>query len=72
MTQAKTFKALLVEEQQDHTFTKSVVERNISELPENDLLIQVHYSSLNYKDAMSAISALVSIFRIRQALTLLA
>ena len=54
MTQAKTFKALLVEEQQDHTFTKSVVERNISELPENDLLIQVHYSSLNYKDAMSA------------------
>lgn len=54
MTQAKTFKALLVEEQQDHIFTKSVVERNISELPENDLLIQVHYSSLNYKDAMSA------------------
>ena len=32
----------------------SVVERNIDELPEGDLLIKVSYSSLNYKDAMSA------------------
>lgn len=54
MTQPSTFKALLVEEQQDNIFTKSVVERHIRDLPDNDLLIQVHYSSLNYKDAMSA------------------
>ena len=32
----------------------SVVEKNVDELPEGDLLIKVSYSSLNYKDAMSA------------------
>ena len=30
------------------------MESQISDLPENDLLIDVHYSSLNFKDAMSA------------------
>ena len=54
MSTDTVFKALLVEEQDDHTFSKKVVERQISDLPENDLLIDVHYSSLNYKDAMSA------------------
>ena len=34
--------------------TLSVVEKNVDELPEGDLLIKVSYSSLNYKDAMSA------------------
>ena len=32
----------------------SVVEKKVDELPEGDLLIKVSYSSLNYKDAMSA------------------
>ena len=32
----------------------SLVEKNVDELPEGDLLIKVSYSSLNYKDAMSA------------------
>mgnify|MGYP006097645651 CR=1 FL=1 len=32
----------------------SIVEREISDLPEGDILIKVEYSSLNYKDAMSA------------------
>ena len=54
MSTHNVFKALLVEEQDDHTFSKKVVERHITDLPENDLLIDVHYSSLNYKDAMSA------------------
>ena len=54
MSTHHVFKALLVEEQDDHTFSKKVVERHITDLPENDLLIDVHYSSLNYKDAMSA------------------
>jgi putative YhdH/YhfP family quinone oxidoreductase len=49
-----TFKALLVEKAEDKTFTRSVVERNIDELPEGNLLIRVSYSSLNYKDALSA------------------
>ena len=32
----------------------SIVEKNIEDLPKGDLLIKVQYSSLNYKDAMSA------------------
>ena len=32
----------------------SVAETNVDQLPEGDLLIKVSYSSLNYKDAMSA------------------
>jgi acrylyl-CoA reductase (NADPH) len=54
MTQSTTFKALLVEEQDDKSFSKSIAVRSISDLPDNELLINVHYSSLNYKDAMSA------------------
>ena len=34
--------------------TLALVEKNIEDLPEGDLLIKVSYSSLNYKDAMSA------------------
>lgn len=54
MSDNTTFKALLVQELADKQFSKSIVTRNISDLPENDLLIEVHYSSLNFKDAMSA------------------
>ena len=50
----KTFNALVVEETSDGSFTKNIQQRNASDLPDNDLLIEVHYSSLNYKDAMSA------------------
>ena len=32
----------------------SIIERSTDDLPEGELLIQVHYSSLNYKDGMSA------------------
>lgn len=54
MSQPNTFNALLVEEQNDKSFSKNIVQRSISDLPDNDVLIEVHYSSLNYKDAMSA------------------
>jgi len=47
------FRAFVVEEQGE-TFAGHVRTRSISDLPENDLLIRVHYSSLNYKDALSA------------------
>ena len=49
-----TFNALVIEETGDGTFEKNIKERHLSDLPDNDLLIEVHYSSLNYKDAMSA------------------
>ncbi|MEX0619843.1 MAG: YhdH/YhfP family quinone oxidoreductase [Pseudohongiellaceae bacterium] len=47
------FKALLVEEEQGQ-HRASVVERGVDELPAGDLLIDVRYSSVNYKDALSA------------------
>jgi len=47
------FKALLVEKTEDG-FRRSVVHRVVEDLPEGDVLIDVRYSSLNYKDALSA------------------
>lgn len=49
-----TFRALVVEENEPNVFTRSVKDRNIDDLPPGDVLIEVHYSSLNYKDALSA------------------
>ena len=50
----ETFTALLVEETEPKKFTRRINERKIDELPPGDLLVKVHYSSLNYKDALSA------------------
>ena len=49
-----TFKALLVSEDAAGGFERRVVERTQSELPAGEVLIRVRYSSLNYKDALSA------------------
>jgi len=49
-----SFKAMLVTEDANGNFVQNIVARKISELPENDVLINVKYSSLNYKDALSA------------------
>ncbi|WOH37811.1 YhdH/YhfP family quinone oxidoreductase [Thalassotalea fonticola] len=54
MSQLNTFKALLVEEVADNKFTQKITERTLADLPDNDLLIDVYYSSLNFKDALSA------------------
>lgn len=35
----------------------SIVEKSIDDLPEGDILVKVNYSSLNYKDALSASGA---------------
>jgi putative YhdH/YhfP family quinone oxidoreductase len=51
---AGTFKAMVVQEQIDGTFVRQIDERTIDDLPPGDVLIRVHYSSLNYKDALSA------------------
>jgi len=48
-----TFKAFLVTEQ-DGAYRQSVVERNIEDLPAGEVLIEVEYSSVNYKDALSS------------------
>jgi acrylyl-CoA reductase (NADPH) len=49
-----SFKALLVTEKQNGKIERSIVQRELDELPPGDVLIKVQYSSLNFKDAMSA------------------
>lgn len=51
----KTFKAMVVEQADEKNFVRSIKERSTEELPEGDVLVNVKYSSLNYKDALSAI-----------------
>lgn len=48
------FRALQVEEAAPGQFTRSIVERDTSDLTEGAVLVRVRYSSLNYKDALSA------------------
>ncbi len=48
-----TFNALVITEQNGQ-FVKDIKQLDIRQLPDNDLLIRVHYSSVNYKDALSA------------------
>lgn len=52
---SKLFSAMEIIEKENATFEITVIDKNISSLPEGDVLIKVHYSSLNYKDALSAI-----------------
>jgi alcohol dehydrogenase len=47
------FKAFLTEETEEG-FTSNVKERSFEDLPDGDVLIKVAFSSLNYKDALSA------------------
>lgn len=51
---ANKFKALVVREIKENQFKREIEEKTIDELPAGDILIRVHYSSLNYKDALSA------------------
>ncbi len=48
------FRALVVEETADGQFSRSIRDRAIDDLPDGEVLIRVAYSSLNYKDALSA------------------
>jgi putative YhdH/YhfP family quinone oxidoreductase len=49
-----TFRCLLVTRGEDKKTSLAVAERPLAELPAGDLTVEVHYSSLNYKDALSA------------------
>ena len=53
-TDSKTYSALVAEKGEDGNMSLSVKQLSTEDLPQNDLLISVHYSSLNYKDALSA------------------
>jgi len=51
---ATTYRALWVTEREKGQVEQTITERSVSDLPDNEVLIRVHYSSLNYKDALSA------------------
>lgn len=52
-----SYTAYVVEKNEDNTFTGQIKTLQASDLPDNEVLIRVHYSSLNYKDALSATGA---------------
>ena len=52
--QTTTFNAFVVTQTPDNSFATSIEKIAIADLPPGEVLIQVHYSSLNYKDALSA------------------
>ncbi|MGB3221962.1 MAG: YhdH/YhfP family quinone oxidoreductase [Desulforhopalus sp.] len=49
----KIFRAMIVEEKEHH-FSRSIVEKTFDRLLEGEVLVKVSWSSLNYKDALSA------------------
>lgn len=51
----KIFKALQISENSDKQYLKTIVHRQISDLPAGEVLVRVHYSTLNYKDALSSV-----------------
>ncbi len=51
----KIFKAMVVTEVEDERFVRNIEDRNLDDLPKGDILVKVEYSSLNYKDVLSAI-----------------
>lgn len=54
MEKSTQFKALVVNKTPDKQFVREISERKIADLPPGDLVVRVHYSSLNFKDALSA------------------
>lgn len=48
------FKAMVVSETAEKTFVREIRQKALSDLPAGELMIEVKYSSLNYKDALSA------------------
>jgi acrylyl-CoA reductase (NADPH) len=50
----QNFKAMVVSETAEQSFVREIKLRDLSELPAGELIIEVKYSSLNYKDALSA------------------
>ncbi|MEE9122163.1 MAG: YhdH/YhfP family quinone oxidoreductase [Syntrophobacteria bacterium] len=51
---SQTFKAMVVQETPDGKYTRRIAEKSLDDLPAGEVLVRVHYSSLNYKDGLSA------------------
>src|SRR3954468_24494901 len=54
MALPERFKAMVVAETAEKQFVREIKEKAISELPAGELIVEVKYSALNYKDALSA------------------
>ena len=50
-----TFKAMVVTEGENNQFVKEIKDRAFDDLPPGDVLVNVKYSSLNYKDVLSTL-----------------
>ena len=48
------FRAFWVEKKGEREYSRSIIERSVDDLPDGEVLIDVKYSSLNYKDGLSA------------------
>ena len=53
-TREKKFPALRISEREDGSFVREICLQERDDLPPGDVLIRVEWSSLNYKDALSA------------------
>ncbi|MGH7872248.1 MAG: YhdH/YhfP family quinone oxidoreductase [Candidatus Binatia bacterium] len=54
MALPQNYQAMVVSETAEKTFVREIRERALNDLPAGELIIEVKYSSLNYKDALSA------------------
>ncbi len=54
MTIPESFSALVVRENPDKSFSRSIERLSTDDLPPGEVLMRVRYSSLNYKDGLSA------------------
>jgi len=54
MALPQSFKSMVVSETAEKTFPREIREKALADLPAGELIIEVKYSSLNYKDALSA------------------
>ncbi|NNF99019.1 MAG: YhdH/YhfP family quinone oxidoreductase [Desulfobacteraceae bacterium] len=50
-----TYRSMVVSQTDNGRYQREITAKRVSELPEGDVLIRVNYSSLNYKDALSAV-----------------
>ncbi len=49
------FRALVIEEAEPKKYVCGIKTRSVDQLPAGEVLVKVHYSALNYKDALSSI-----------------
>jgi putative YhdH/YhfP family quinone oxidoreductase len=54
MTLPDKFNALVVRETRDNQFVRAIEQKKIDDLPAGEVVVRVRYTSLNYKDILSA------------------